>query len=146
MDLLLFRKQVSIVLQYFSGYNTSFYILLLWSWYSPHRLIMLHMYSCLSYTWYWSLVYTCNMFFNILAFIAIFFFILNLIFKAYRQFLFCFVLFFKCRNITSLFEDSLWKQTTCNVPLKLDFLFKIWYTPSPSLDLIWKKNGLLLKK
>lgn len=134
MDLLLFRKQVSIVLQYFSGYNTSFYILLLWSWYFPHRLIMLHMYSCLSYTWYWSLVYTCNMFFNILAFIAIFFFILNLIFKAYRQFLFCFVLFFKCRNITSLFEDSLWKQTTCNVPLKLDFLFKIWYTPSPSKE------------
>lgn len=35
------------------------------------------------------------------------FFILNLIFKANRQFLFCFVLFFKCRNITSLFEDSL---------------------------------------
>lgn len=136
MDLLLFRKQVSIVLQYFSGYNTSFYILLLWSWYSPHRLIMLHMYSCLSYTWYWSLVYTCNMFFNILAFIAMVFFILNLIFKAYRQFLFCFVLFLNVETLPLSF----------NVPLKLYFLFKIWYTPSPSLDLIWKKNGLLLKK
>lgn len=143
MDLLLFRKQVSIVLQYFSGYNSSFYILLLWSWFSPHRLIMLHMYSCLSYTWYWSLVYTCNMFFNILAFIAMFFFYIKPNLQCLST---VFVLFFKCRNITSLFEDSLWKQTTCNVPLKLDFLFKIWYTPSPSLDLIWKKNGLLLKK
>lgn len=145
MDLLLFRKQVSIVLQYFSGYNTSFYILLLWSWYSPHRLIVTHVFMFIIYL---VLVISIHVqyVFQYISFHCHVFFILNLIFKAYRQFLFCFVLFFKCRNITSLFEDSLWKQTTCNVPLKLDFLFKIWYTPSPSLDLIWKKNGLLLKK
>lgn len=137
MDLLLFRKQVSIVLQYFSGYNTSFYILLLWSWYSPHRLIMLHMYSCLSYTWYWSLVYTCNMFFNILAFIAMFFYIKpNLQCLSTVFVLFCFL------NVETLplFSKILYEN-------KLHvFLFKIWYTPSQSLDHIWKKNGLLLKK